>query len=82
MPDMYVMVAFPEQAMSGMAAAFFLRSVIAGAVPIFLDKLYDMWGVGWTFTLLAVVALVFAPVPWIRYWYGEKEGEIGYGSRW
>jgi len=48
-----------------------MLSVIGGLAPLFAARLYLKFGVGWAFTLLAGIAIAFAPVPWIVYRYGE-----------
>jgi hypothetical protein len=39
---------------------------------MFADKMYKQLNVEWTFTLLAIIALAIAPVPWIAYRFGEQ----------
>jgi hypothetical protein len=55
-----------------MAASSVLRSLLGGLAPLFSSKLYYKLGVGWGFSLLAFIALAFAPVPWVFYKYGEQ----------
>jgi hypothetical protein len=59
-----------------------MRSLIGGLAPLFSHKLYLRLDVGWAFSLLAFIALAFAPVPWIFYQFGEKwRGKERYGAR-
>jgi hypothetical protein len=39
---------------------------------MFANKTYKQLDVGWTFSLLAIIALAVAPVPWIAYRFGEQ----------
>ena len=55
-----------------MAASSVLRSLVGGLAPLFSHKLYQKFDVGWAFSLLAFIALAFAPVPWIFYRYGDR----------
>lgn len=55
-----------------MAACSVMRSLIGGLAPLFSHKMYQKLDVGWSFSLLAFIALVFAPVPWVFYTFGEK----------
>jgi hypothetical protein len=59
-----------------------MRSLIGGLAPFFSHKLYSRLDVGWAFSLLAFIALAFAPVPWIFYQFGEKwPGKERYGAQ-
>jgi hypothetical protein len=55
-----------------MAACSVMRSLVGGLAPLFSHKMYQKLDVGWSFSLLAFIALAFAPVPWVFYKYGEK----------
>ena len=68
----YILDAYPVYSASGMAACAVLRSLIGGLAPLFSHKMYQKLGVGWMFSLLAFIALAFAPVPWVFYKYGER----------
>jgi hypothetical protein len=60
-----------------MAASSLIRSIVGGLAPLFSEKLYTKFDVGWAFTLLAGIALAFAPVPWLVHRYGEKWRRTG-----
>ncbi|KAF1947689.1 MFS general substrate transporter [Clathrospora elynae] len=68
----YILDAYPTNSASGMAASSVMRSLIGGLAPLFSHKMYDKLGVGLAFSLLAFIALLFAPVPWVFYRFGEK----------
>ncbi|KAI4927898.1 hypothetical protein J4E85_006411 [Alternaria conjuncta] len=78
----YILDAYPLHSASGMAACSVMRSLVGGLAPLFSHKMYQKLDVGWSFSLLAFVALAFAPVPWVFYTFGEKwrAGER-YGGR-
>ena len=44
---------------------------LGGLAPLFSNKMYERLDVGWMFSLLAIIASVVAPVPWIVYHFGE-----------
>jgi hypothetical protein len=67
----YVIDAYPTHSASGVAASSVLRSLLGGLAPLFSARLILSLNVGWGFSLLAFIALAFAPVPWIFYRYGE-----------
>jgi hypothetical protein len=60
-----------------MAASSLIRSIVGGLAPLFSEKLYTKFDVGWAFTLLAGIALAFAPIPWLVHRYGEKWRRTG-----
>lgn len=77
----YILDAYPLHSASGMAACSVVRSLIGGLAPLFSHKMYQNLGVGWSFSLLAFVALAFAPVPLVFYKFGEKwRGKERYGG--
>ncbi|KAI4959130.1 hypothetical protein J4E86_002851 [Alternaria arbusti] len=78
----YILDAYPLHSASGMAACSVMRSLVGGLAPLFSHKMYQKLDVGWSFSLLAFIALAFAPVPWVFYTFGEKwrAGEC-YGGR-
>ncbi|KAE8832403.1 hypothetical protein PTNB85_06795 [Pyrenophora teres f. teres] len=78
----YILDAYPLHSASGMAASSVMRSLIGGLAPLFSHKMYQNLGVGWSFSLLAFIALAFAPVPLVFYKFGEKwRGQERYGGR-
>ncbi|KAF2712769.1 MFS general substrate transporter [Pleomassaria siparia CBS 279.74] len=68
---LYIVDAYTTHSASGMAASTVLRSLLGGLVPLFANKLYAKYDVGWAFSILAFLALALAPVPWLFYRYGE-----------
>jgi hypothetical protein len=45
-----------------MAACYVMRSLVGGLAPLFSHKMYQKLDVGWSFSLLAFIALALTPV--------------------
>lgn len=67
----YLIEVFRQHAAGPVGASAVLRSLIGGLLPLCANSLYDRLGLGWGNTLLAFIALVFAPLPWLFYKNGE-----------
>ncbi|CAI7613213.1 unnamed protein product [Penicillium glandicola] len=70
--QVYLLNAFPTHAASALAAMNILRSLAGGLLPLTGQGLYDALGMGWGNSLLAFIALAFAPVPFILKRYGAR----------
>ncbi|KAJ7091308.1 MFS general substrate transporter [Mycena crocata] len=57
---------------SAFAANTFCRSLVAAAFPLFTVQMFDKLGVNWSATLLGLVGLVLAPMPFLFYKYGAR----------
>jgi hypothetical protein len=68
----YIVDAFGVYAASALGATILLRSIIGCILSFVGIQLYAKLGYGWSTSLLAFVALIFAPVPTILYFLGEK----------
>ncbi|KAF6224762.1 hypothetical protein HO133_009956 [Letharia lupina] len=68
----YLVDAFGLHSASAVAATICLRCVAGAAFPLVAPSLYDRLGVGWGTSVLAVVALVFLPVPLLLMRFGER----------
>lgn len=68
----YLIDAFHTKAAGPVGAASVLRCLAAGLLPLCADKLYVNLGYGWGNTMLAFIALAFAPFPYLFYKNGEK----------
>ncbi|KAI9666462.1 MAG: hypothetical protein M1821_004398 [Bathelium mastoideum] len=68
----YLVDAFVEYAASVIGANALLRGTAGAFIPLGGLNLYVALGWGWGNTLLAFVALLFAPMPWIFGTYGSK----------
>ncbi|KAJ6087296.1 hypothetical protein N7467_006210 [Penicillium canescens] len=70
--QVYLLNAFPIHSASALAAMNILRSLAGGLLPLAGQGLYDALGMGWGNSLLAFIALAFAPVPFLLKRYGAK----------
>lgn len=68
----YLVDVYTTYAASVTAANTVLRSLLGALLPLCGLQLYDSIGLGWGNTLLGLVALALAPVPWLFYFYGAK----------
>ena len=68
----YLVDAYTVHAASVTAANAVLRSLLGALLPLCGLQLYNAIGIGWGNTLLGMIALVLAPVPWLFAKYGEK----------
>ncbi|KAF7325322.1 putative transporter [Mycena venus] len=68
----YLVDAFTAHAASVTAANAVLRSLLGALLPLAGLGLYDAIGLGWGNTLLGLIALVLAPVPWLLSVFGER----------
>ena len=68
----YLVDAFTPHAASVTAANTVLRSILGALLPLCGLQLYDALGLGWGNTLLGLIALVLAPVPWLLHRFGER----------
>jgi MFS family permease len=68
----YLIEIFHEYAAAPVGANSFLRSLLGGVLPLIAGRLFGNLGLGWGNTLLAFIALGFAPLPWLFYKNGEK----------
>ncbi|KAM3083071.1 hypothetical protein ACMFMF_002721 [Clarireedia jacksonii] len=68
----YLIDAFEEYAASVIGANAVLRGTAGALLPLCGLNLYDTLGWGWGNSLLAFIALVFAPLPWIFGAYGAN----------
>ncbi|KAJ5160145.1 uncharacterized protein N7482_007149 [Penicillium canariense] len=70
--QIYLVNAFPTHSASALAAMNILRSLAGGLLPLAGQGLYDSLGMGWGNSLLAFIALAFAPVPFLLHRYGAR----------
>ncbi|KAN0064138.1 hypothetical protein ACQY0O_003305 [Thecaphora frezii] len=68
----YLVDAFVPYSASATACAVLVRSILAAVLPIAGEYMLRDMGYGWTSTLLALMALVGAPVPLVLFRYGER----------
>ncbi|KAK3344489.1 major facilitator superfamily domain-containing protein [Lasiosphaeria hispida] len=68
----YLIDAFEEYAASAVGANAVLRGTAGALIPLGGLNMYYALGWGWGNSLLAFIALAFAPVPWLVGKYGAK----------
>lgn len=68
----YLIDAFEEYAASVIGANAVLRGTAGALIPLAGLNMYTTLGWGWGNSVLAFVALAFAPMPWIFSLYGAK----------
>lgn len=68
----YLIEVFRQNAAGPVGASAVLRALVGSVLPLCAGRLYDRLGLGWGNTLLAFIALIFAPLPWLFYKNGER----------
>lgn len=69
---MYIIFVYLQYAASALGFMTFSRYVISGALSPASIVMYDNLGPHISLTIVAIVATVMAPVPFILYKYGHK----------
>ena len=59
-------------AASALAANTMARSAVGAAFPLFTTQMYHGMGVQWASTLIGLIALVLAPIPFLFFKYGAR----------
>lgn len=59
-------------AASALAANTMARSTVGAAFPLFTTRMYHGLGVQWASTLIGLVALLLAPIPFLFFKYGAR----------
>lgn len=69
---MYIIFVYLQYAASALGFMTFSRYVISGALSPASVKMYDNLGPHLALTIVAIVATVMAPVPFLLYRYGHQ----------
>lgn len=69
---MYIIFVYLQYAASALGFMTFARYVVAGALSPASVKMYERIGPHWSVTIVAVLATLMAPVPYMLYKYGHK----------
>lgn len=77
----YLVDTFTTWGASAIAANTFLRSVFAGAFPLFIRPMLTNLGVGLGCSIFGIVSFVLIPVPFVFYAFGKRIRARGYYSR-
>ncbi|TVY59640.1 putative transporter, partial [Lachnellula suecica] len=68
----YLIDAYLVVAASAIAANTFLRSFFGAGFPLFATAMFHNLSVKWAGTLLGCLAVVFLPIPFLFYFFGER----------
>lgn len=68
----YLVDTFTRFSASAVAANTFLRSMMAGAFPLFVIPMYHGMGVDWGTTVFSCIAAVLIPVPFLFFFWGNR----------
>ncbi|PWY85090.1 MFS general substrate transporter [Aspergillus heteromorphus CBS 117.55] len=68
----YLVDTFTRFSASAIAATTLLRSMMAGAFPLFVKPMFDRIGVDWGITVFGCIAAVLIPVPFLFFAWGKR----------
>lgn len=68
----YLIDTFTRFSASAVAVNTFLRSILAGAFPLFIIPMYHHMGVNWGSTVFGCVAAALIPVPFLFFFWGRR----------
>lgn len=68
----YLVDSFQRWSASALAANTFARSVFAAALPLAIPYMFSSLGNAWSFTVLAVFAVLNIPIPFVFWVYGSR----------
>ncbi|KAB8337262.1 hypothetical protein FH972_021564 [Carpinus fangiana] len=77
----YLVDTFQRYGASAVAANTFLRSVFAGAFPLFIKPMYHGIGPNWAGSVFAFVSVLLIPIPYLFYVKGKEIRRRGVWSR-
>ncbi|KAI9663140.1 MAG: hypothetical protein M1821_008188 [Bathelium mastoideum] len=77
----YLIDTFQRYSASAVAANTFLRSVFAGAFPLFVNPMFHNLGIPWASSLLGFISAVLIPIPFLFYIYGRRIRAKGVWSK-
>ncbi|KIK56943.1 hypothetical protein GYMLUDRAFT_173629 [Collybiopsis luxurians FD-317 M1] len=68
----YIVDTYLMYSASALASSTMIRSAVAAAFPLFTTQMYNNLGIQWASTLIALISLLMAPIPFLFYKYGAK----------
>lgn len=77
----YLVDTFTRYSASALGANTFLRSMAAGAFPLFVDPMFSNLGVNWGTTVFACISALLIPVPFLFFYWGARIRQRGKWSR-
>ena len=66
----YIIDVYFTYTASALAAAVMVRSIFGAVFPLFANQMFEKLNPRWAGTLLGVVSLLMAPIPFVLYRYG------------
>ncbi|KAG6853492.1 hypothetical protein C0991_004038 [Blastosporella zonata] len=66
----YIIDSYSSYAASAMAAKTLMRSIVGAMVPLFVTQMFHGMGFQYAGLLLALIACVITPIPFVFFWYG------------
>ncbi|KAI9738449.1 MAG: hypothetical protein M1818_005346 [Claussenomyces sp. TS43310] len=67
----YVVDSYQTYSASSLAGVILVRNLVGAGFPLFSTQMYEKLGNEWASSLLAFLALVLVPIPWIIFYKGE-----------
>ena len=68
----YLIDTFQRHSASAIAANTFLRSVFAGAFPLFINPMFHNLGIGWAASIFGFISIALIPIPYLFYVFGKR----------
>ncbi|KAG6907781.1 hypothetical protein DXG01_007388 [Tephrocybe rancida] len=68
----YIIDSYSSYAASAMAAKTLMRSIVGAMVPLFVTQMFHGMGFQYAGLLLALIACVITPIPFVFFWYGGR----------
>ncbi|KAL0959143.1 hypothetical protein HGRIS_014430 [Hohenbuehelia grisea] len=68
----YIVDSYHQVAASALAAKTLVRSIIGAMVPLFVNQMFHNMGFQWAGLLLALIAVLIMPIPFVFFKYGHK----------
>jgi len=68
----YTVDTFTDSAASAIAALTFMRSMVAGGLPLVIVQLLKRAGVPRGISIFGVIAIVMIPIPFIFFFFGKR----------
>lgn len=77
----YLVDTYMSLAASVIAANMFMRSMLAGAFPLFASALFTKLGLDWGMSLLGFFAVAMLPIPYVFWVFGRRLRAMGKHSK-
>lgn len=67
----YIVDSYQGYSASALAGVIFVRNIVGAAFPLFAEQMYLRLGLEWASSLLAFLAILCIPVPFLFFFKGE-----------